>query len=65
MRRKDKEVVFLEVAPAVKERLRRAAEVLSEKSPSEKRVDMADIGRAALIEKLDRLAKKHPEILAA
>jgi hypothetical protein len=65
MRRNDKEVVFLEVTPAIKDRLRRAAEVLSSKSPTDKRVDMADIGRAALIEKLDRLEKKHPEIAAA
>ena len=65
MRRKDKEVVFLEVPPAVKQKLRRAAAVLTEKSPVEKRVDMADIGRDALIRELDRLERKHPEIAAA
>lgn len=63
MRRKDKEVVFLEVLPSEKARLRLAAELLTEKTS--KRVDMADIGRNAIARELDRLAKKHPELVKA
>lgn len=63
MARKDKEVVFVEVAPDMKARLSRAATVLTEAKPTP--VDMSDIVREAIAEKLDRLARKHPELAAA
>jgi hypothetical protein len=63
MARKGKEVVFAEVAPDLKRRLKRAAQVLTEIKPAP--VDMSDIVREALDEKLDRLERKHPELVAA
>lgn len=63
MARDGKEVVFVEVAPVVKRRLRTAADVLSESRAAT--VDMSDIVRDAINEKLDRLAEEHPQLQAA
>jgi hypothetical protein len=58
-----KKVIYVKVVPTLHDRLRRASEVLTEVGATP--VDMSDIVREALTEKLQRLATKHPQIAAA
>lgn len=55
MRRKNKEVVFVEVDPARKARLKLAKDVLKKDS-------MSALAIEAIDEKLDRAARKHPDL---
>lgn len=54
MKRKNKEVVFIEVDPARKARLQAAKELLKK--------DMTVIATEAIDEKLDRAARRHPDL---
>lgn len=54
MKRKGKEVVFVEVKPGLKKRLKLAAKLED--------CDIVDIARDAFDEKLARLSEKHPQL---
>jgi hypothetical protein len=57
MKRQGKAVVFVEVKPDLKRRLKRAAKL--------EECDLADLARQAFKEKLDALADKHPQLKLA
>ena len=62
MRRKNKQVIFVEVPETLKDRVKLAAHLLSSEA---RQVTISDFTKEAVDEKLDKLAKKHPELAAA